>query len=147
PDGGAPQRLTERKTDVAYPTPVGRSIVLYVARDGEGSGPWLWALDLKRRDSRRVSFGPEQYTSIAASADGRRLVATIGHPKASLWSVPILSHLAEERDVKPFAVPSVRALSPRFGGTSLFYLSSLGTGDGLWRYRGGQTVEIWKGTD
>jgi Tol biopolymer transport system component len=49
--------------------------------------------------------------------------------------------------VKPFSVPTVRALAPRFGGTSLFYLSSLGTGDGLWRLRDGQVTEIWKGAD
>lgn len=94
-----------------------------------------------------MSLGLDQYTSIAASADGRKLVATVGAPKASLWSVPILDRLAEERDVKPFAVPTVRALAPRFGASSLFYLSSLGTGDGLWRYREGQALEIWKGAD
>jgi Tol biopolymer transport system component len=67
---------------------------------------------------------------------------------AGLWSVPILNNrLAEERDVKPFTVPTVRALAPRFGGSSLFYLSSLGTGDGLWRLRDGQATEIWKGAD
>jgi Tol biopolymer transport system component len=144
PTGGTPERLTERKTDVAYPTPVGSRTVLYVARDGDGSGPWLWAFDLKRKDSRRATFGLEQYTSLAASADGRKLVATIGNPKASLWTVPILNRIAEERDVKPFPVPTVRALAPRFGGASLFYLSSLGTGDGLWRYQDGQALEIWK---
>jgi Tol biopolymer transport system component len=29
----------------------------------------------------------------------------------------------------------------------LFYLSSRGGGDGLWRYREGQALEIWKGVD
>jgi Tol biopolymer transport system component len=55
--------------------------------------------------------------------------------------------MAEEHDVKPFPLPSVRALAPRFGGRSLFYLSSRGAGDGLWRYQDGQAVEIWKGAD
>ena len=36
---------------------------------------------------------------------------------------------------------------PRFGGASLFFLSSHGTGDGLWRYQDGQAYEIWKGAD
>jgi serine/threonine protein kinase/Tol biopolymer transport system component len=145
PGGGKPERLTEMHTDIAYPTPLGPGTVLFVARDADGSGPWLWALDLKRKASRRVSFGLEQYTSVAGSADGHRLVATIANPKASLWSVPILNRVAEERDVKPFTLPTLRALAPRFGGPALFYLSSLGTGDGLWRYRGGQALEIWKG--
>jgi Tol biopolymer transport system component len=147
PDGRHPERLTQRNTDVAYPTPVGNRTVFYVARDDDGSGPWLWAFDLKQKDSRRVSFGLEQYTSVGASADGRKLVATISHPVAGLWSVPILNRLAEEKDVKPFRVPTVRALAPRFGGAFLFYLSSLGTGDGLWRLRDGQVTEIWKGGD
>jgi Tol biopolymer transport system component len=147
PAGGNPERLTEINTDVAYPTPVGDRTVFYVARDEDGSGPWLWTFDLKRRDSRRVSIGLEQYTSVEASADGRKLVATISNPIAGLWTVPILDRVAEEHDVKPFAVPTERALAPRFSGSSLFYLSSLGTGDGLWRLRDGQATEIWKGAD
>src|SRR5271166_1894354 len=147
PAGRNPERLTQRNTDVAYPTPVGDRTVFYVARDGDGSGPWLWAFDLKRKDSRRVSVGLEQYTSVQASADGRKLVATISNPVAGLWTVPILDRVAEEHDVKPFTVPNVRALAPRFGGSSLFYLSSLGAGDGLWRLRDGQAAEIWKGAD
>jgi Tol biopolymer transport system component len=147
PAGRNPERLTQRNTDVAYPTPAGNRTVFYVARDGDGSGPWLWAFDLKRKDSRRASFGLEEYTSVEASADGRKLVATISNPVAGLWSLPILNRLAEEHDVKPFTVPTVRALAPRFGGASLFYLSSLGTGDGLWRLRDGQVTEIWKGAD
>jgi Tol biopolymer transport system component len=147
PAGRNPERLTQRNIDVAYPTPVGNRTVFYVARDGDGSGPWLWAFDLKRKDSRRASVGLEQYTSVEASADGRKLVATISNPVAGIWSVPILNRLAEEQDVKPFTVPTVRALAPRFGGASLFYLSSLGTGDGLWRLRDGQVTEIWKGAD
>jgi Tol biopolymer transport system component len=145
--GRNPERLTQSNTDVAYPTPVGTRTVFYVARDEDGSGPWLWAFDLKRRDSRRASVGLEQYTSVEASADGRKLVATISNPVAGLWTVPILDRVAEEGDVRPFPVPTERALAPRFSGSSLFYLSSLGTGDGLWRLRDGQVTEVWKGAD
>jgi serine/threonine protein kinase/Tol biopolymer transport system component len=147
PAGRNPERLTQINTDVAYPAPVGDRTVFYVARNEDGSGPWLWAFDLKRRDSRRVSVGLEQYTSVQASADGRKLVATISNPIAGLWTVPILDRVADEHDVKPFTVPTERALAPRFGGSSLFYLSSLGTGDGLWRLRDGKVTEIWKGAD
>jgi serine/threonine protein kinase/Tol biopolymer transport system component len=147
PSGSHPERLTQVNSDVAYPTPVGDSTVFYVAPDADGSGPWLWAFDVKRMVSRRASVGLEQYTSVQASADGRKLVATISNPVAGLWTVPILDRLAEERDVKPFKAPNVRALAPRFGGSSLFYLSSHGAGDGLWRLRDGQATEIWKGAD
>jgi hypothetical protein len=53
----------------------------------------------------------------------------------------------EWKRAEPCAIPTVRALAPRFGGTSLFYLSSRGTGDGLWRYQDGKAEEIWKGAD
>ena len=145
--GGEPERLTHHNNQVDSPAPIDRRTVVYVARDQDGSGPWLWALDVEKKVTRRASFGLEQYTSVAASSDGRRLVATVANPGASLWTVPILDSPAEERDVKRFALPTVRALAPRFGGPTLFYLSSHGAGDGLWRYQDGQALEIWKGAD
>jgi len=147
PNGGEPERLTQHNSEVSSPAPLDLQTVLYVARDRDGSGPWLWALDVNRKTTHRISFGLEKYVSVAASADGRHLVATESSPIPSLWSVPILNGVAEERDAKPYPVGTVRALGPRFGGTSLFYLSSRGTGDGLWRYQDGQTTEIWKGSD
>lgn len=147
PKGGEPERLTWHNSEVSSPAPLDSTTVVYVARDRDGSGPWLWALDVNRKTTHRISFGLEKYVSIAASADGRRLVATEASPIASLWSVPILNRVADERDVKPYPVGTVRALGPRFGGTSLFYLSSRGTGDGLWRFEDGQATEIWKGSD
>jgi Tol biopolymer transport system component/tRNA A-37 threonylcarbamoyl transferase component Bud32 len=148
PDGGEPERLTHHNSEVRSPAPLGLRTVVYVARDRDGSGPWLWALDMNRKTTHRISFGLEKYVSVAASADGRHLVATEASPIPSLWSVPILNNrVAEERDAKPYPVGTVRALGPRFGGTSLFYLSSRGTGDGLWRFEDGQTTEIWKGSD
>ncbi len=147
PDGGAPERLTQHNSEVSSPAPLDKRTVVYVARDRDGSGPWLWALDVSRKTTHRISFGLEKYVSVAASADGRHLVATEASPIPSLWSVPILNRVAEERDAKPYPVGTVRALGPRFSGTSLFYLSSRGTGDGLWRYQDGQTTEIWKGSD
>ncbi|HUK18842.1 MAG TPA: protein kinase [Bryobacteraceae bacterium] len=147
PNGGEPERLTEHNSEVSSPAPLDLRTVVYVARDRDGSGPWLWALDVNRKTTHRISFGLEKYVSVAASADGRHLVATESSPIPSLWSVPILNRVAEERDAKPYPVGTVRALGPRFGGTSLFYLSSRGTGDGLWRFQDGQTTEIWKGSD
>ena len=93
-----------------------------------------------------MSSGLEQYTTIAASADGRRLVASVASPRAGLWSVPILDRLVVAGEVQPYRLPAVRALAPRVRGTSLFYLSALGTGDGLWRFKDGQSLEIWRGS-
>jgi len=82
---------------VAYPAPIDNRTVLYVARDQDGSGPWLWALDVERKLTRRVSFGLEKYTSVAASADGRRLVASVASPGPSLWSVLAIDQLRNVR--------------------------------------------------
>jgi len=83
---GEPERLTQHNGVVSYPTPIDRRTLIYVARDQDGSGPWLWALDLERKATRRISFGLEKYTSVAATSDGRRLVATVSNPTAGLWS-------------------------------------------------------------
>jgi Tol biopolymer transport system component len=147
PEGGEPERLTRHNSQVSSPAPLDVRTVIYTARDRDGSGPWLWALDTNSKTTHRISFGLEKYVSVAASADGRHVVATEASPIPSLWSVPILNRVAGEKDAKPYPVGTVRALGPRFGGTSLFYLSSRGTGDGLWRLQDGKTTEIWKGSD
>ena len=145
--GGNPERMTEHNNDVAYPTPLDARTVLYVSREEDGSGPWLWELDPQHKRTRRSSFGLEKYTSLAASADGRRLVATVANPSATLWTVPILDHEVTESEAKPLAIPTLRALSPRYRGSSLFYLSSTGGHDGLWRYQNGHALEILRGAD
>jgi serine/threonine protein kinase/Tol biopolymer transport system component len=147
PSGGMPERLTHLGRDIRYLRPLDKRTMLYVSPDQNGAGPWLWAFDTERRVSRRISSGLDVYSSVDTSLDGRRLVASVSNPTANLWSFPILDRPAEERDVKVYSVPTVRAFAPRYGGTSLFYLSSSGGGDGLWRYDNGQTVEIWKGSD
>jgi dipeptidyl aminopeptidase/acylaminoacyl peptidase len=148
PDGGGLEQLTHGKLDVRYPTPLDERTVIFSARATDGAGPWLWAVDVETRVTRRASVGLEQYASVAASTDRRRLVATVQDPRAGLWSVPILDRPATESDAEPFAdLSTARALAPRFGGSSLFYLSSLGSGDGLWRYRDAQVEEIWRGSE
>jgi serine/threonine protein kinase/WD40 repeat protein len=148
PDGGSPERMTEHNGDVLSPAPIDSHTILYVARDQDGSGPWLWALDPTLKKSRRVSFGVERYISVAATPDGRHLVATVANPGGSLWTAPILTdRSAEEADVKPLALPVADASAPRFGAETLFFLSSSGTGDGLWRFENGQASEVWKGSN
>ncbi|MEP7308799.1 MAG: DNA-binding protein, partial [Acidobacteriota bacterium] len=147
PSGGSPERLTQQNAVVNLLTPLDSRTLLYLARAADRSGPWLWALDVPSKATRRVSSGLEQYTYVSASRDGRRVVATVANPTVSLWRVPLLDRLAEDRDAQPYPLPTARALGPRFGGTSLFYLSSRGTGDGLWRVQDRQAFEIRKGSD
>jgi serine/threonine protein kinase len=147
PSGGRPETIIDSRAAMNFVAPLDARTLLFVARAEDLAGPWLWSLDVDTRQARRVTTGIEQYLSVAASADGRRIVATVANPIAGLWSLPILDRQADERDMRPFAVPSVRALGPRFGGGTLFYLSSRGAGEGLWRVENSQTSEIWKGAD
>ena len=146
-DGGAPEQLTFIKRDVAFPTIIDARTLVFVASDESGAGPWLWTMDLDTRAIHRASSGLERYASVAASADGRRLVASVVEARVGLWSVPIADRVASEQDVKPVDLPTTRALAPRFGGGTLFYLSSRGGNDGLWTHRDGDATEIWKGSD
>ncbi len=142
--GGSPEQLTHQHAAVNFLAPLDARTLLYVARAEDWSGPWLWALDVERKVTRRVSSGVDQYTSVSASRDGRRVVATVANPSASLWRVPLLDRPADDHDAQHYAlpVPTGRALAPRFGGSSLFYLSARGTGDGLWKVQSGQASEV-----
>ena len=147
PDGGEPKQLTHLNTDIAYPTLIDDRTLLFVAHNKEGAGPWLWAADAETGTSNRVSFGLEQYTALAATADGRRLAASVVNTQLNLWSVPISSRIVEEQGVEAFHLPTARAQGPRFGGGTLFYLSSIDGADGVWSYRDGIPLEIWKGSE
>jgi hypothetical protein len=124
------------------PTPLQQGI-LYIARERDREGPWLWSYDLAHKVSHRIAFGLEQYTSLSASSDGRRLAVTVANPTARLWSIPIRASIATEADVKPFPTESRRALAPRFRGAALYYLSSVGAGDRLWRREGDRSTDVW----
>ena len=147
PSGRSLERLTEGATAVNFMAPLDARTVLYVGRAPDRSGPWLWVLDVERKVSRRVNSGVGQYTSVSASRDGRRVVTTVANPTVSLWRVPLLERQAEDGDTQPYPVATARALAPRFRGRSLFYLSSSGSGDGLWRVENGQATEVSKGAE
>jgi Tol biopolymer transport system component len=142
--GGTPEQLTALRAAANHLAVIDQHTVLYVASAEDGSGPWLWSLDVETKATRRVISGVEHYSSVSASRDGRRVVATESNPKASLWRVPLLlDRQAEDRDVQPYVLPSALAFSPRFGGQSLFYVSR-GAGDRLWRVQDGDSSEVWK---
>lgn len=146
PNGQKLEQLTHLGTDVAYPTPINERTLLFVAHSQDGAGPWLWAIDIRSRKVYRVSSGVEEYTAVTATADGRRLAASIVNPRAGLWSIPIAQGTVKEQDVEAFQLPTARAWAPRFAAGTLFYLSSRDGADGLWRYRDGQALEIWRGS-
>ena len=147
PSGTSPERLTRQNAKINFLAPLDARTLLYIARPHDLAGPWLYTLDIASRITRRITSGLEQYTSVAASRDGRRVVATIANPTSTLMQVPLLDRVAEDRDIQPYPVPTTRALAPRIVGKSLFYLSSRGTNDGLWKFENGQTTEVWKSQD
>ena len=141
PSGGRPERLTNQNSDMRYLALLGDRTLLYVSPDQNGAGPWLWAYDIQRKVTRRISSGLEVYTSVDASADGRRLALAVANPTANLWSFPIIDRTVEEKDVKRYTLPSVRAYAPRFGGASLFiYLR----GARATAYGVSTTGKLWK---
>jgi serine/threonine protein kinase len=147
PSGASLERLTQQDAAIFFLTPLDARTLLYVARDKDGSGPWLWSLDVPSRTRRRVDSGLDQYTSVSASRDGRHVVATVTHPTASLWRVPLRDQTVEESDVRPYPVAGTRVFAPRFAGHSLFYLAASETGDRLWRTGDTEPFEFHKGVD
>jgi Tol biopolymer transport system component/tRNA A-37 threonylcarbamoyl transferase component Bud32 len=151
--GGPAERITNHNSRVAYPTLLDDRTLFYTATADDGTGPWLYSMDVDERVAHRVSTAVEHYTSIAASAASggqpRRLVATVSNPVVQLWSVPITSAVATEQDANRVELPTARSLAPRFSrDSSVWYLASRGGADGLWRLSAaGQSAEVWKPTD
>ena len=148
PTGGEPERLTFHDSRVTFPTLLGNRTLLYLATDDDGSGPWIYAMDVERRVPHRISTGVEEYTSLAASADGRRLVATVSRSRAGLWRVPIADRVIDESGATPISLPTARGLSPRVGPGYIIYRAPKAGTDGLWKLAdGGTSTELWNGLE
>ena len=115
--GGNPERLTHLDSEMRDPTRFGTRTKLYVAHESDGSGPWIWAFDTVHKTARRITFGLEKYTRISV---GRQPAphGDRGQPegRAVDRSDPPNS-VRTKRDVKPFGLPSSRALTPRVRGS------------------------------
>ena len=83
----APERITSHNSRVAYPAWLDARTLIYSATAEDGSGQWLYALDVEHRIPHRVSSGgvAEQYLSVDVSrARPRRVVTTVATQTASL---------------------------------------------------------------
>jgi serine/threonine protein kinase len=147
PTGGEPERLTFHNSRVTFPTLLDARTLLYLATDSDGSGPWIYGMDVARREAHRISSGVDEYTSLAASADGRRLVATISRSTASLWKVSIADRPVGTTDASPVALPSPRSLSPRFAPAFMVYRVPRAGTDAIWKLAEGRSTELWSGAD
>jgi len=147
PSGGTPERVTSQHLAINYLAPLDARRLLYVARAEDRSGPWLWMLDVKTGTSHRVPSGIDQYTSVSTSLDGKRIVATVANPSGSLWRIPLRDQPVKESDAEPYQLPVLAGLAqaPRFdpSSSSLFFLSTRGTRDGLWRIADGKATEVY----
>ncbi len=145
--GGQPERVTHHDARVKYPTLLDGRTLVYTAIAADGSGPWLYTTDVETRVARRISQGVERYTSFSASADGRRLAATVSNPSAGLWTVPLAGSAQPESAAARFPLPTVSAGSPRYGPGYLLYLSSTSGAEGLWKFQGNAASELWSGSN
>ena len=147
-DGGTPERLTFHESRVVFPTFVDRRTLLYLATADDGSGPWVHALNVERRVSQRISTGVDPYTSIAASADGRRIVGAVSRSTSGLWRGTIDDRPIDESRAVRIALRTAHGLSPRFGPNYMLYRVSTSGTEGLWKVGEGQkATELWNGRD
>jgi Tol biopolymer transport system component len=143
PSGGDPEQITSHNTRVTYPVLLDRRTLLYLATDRDGSGPWLYALDVEKRIPHRISQGIETYTSLAASADARHLVLTAADSRASLWRVPLSEQPNEQSAPTRLALETGRGRSPRLGRDYVLYVSRREGREGIWKLADGKTSELW----
>ena len=145
----APERITSHNARVAYPAFLDARTLIYSATAEDGSGQWLYAVDVEHRIPHRVSSGiAQQYLSVDVSrARPRRVITTVAIPTASLWAIPISDRVQPEAAATRVPTPNTRARGPRFAPGYLAFLSSKGSADGLWKIESGAPMELWRGED
>lgn len=143
PAGGSPERITSHNGRVTYPVLLDKRTLLYLASDPDGSGPWLYSMDVERRIPHRLTSGLDRYTSLAASADGRRLVLTPASPKRTLWRLGISDSPADASAPSRSPVTTSTGFSPRLGPNYLLYISATGTSESIWKLANGTDAELW----
>jgi len=143
PEGGTPERITSHNETVGYPVLLDRRTLLYIANDSDGSGPWLYGMDVERRVPHRLSPGLERYTSLAASGDGRRLVLTLATPKRTLWRSRIAPLGAVATEPVQVSLSTSTGFSPRLGPDYLLHISSTGANESIWKISAGTAKELW----
>jgi Tol biopolymer transport system component len=145
PAGGIPERITSHHGQVSYPVMLDRRTLMYLASDPDGSGPWLYSMDVERRIPHRLTPGLDRYTSLAASADGRRLVVTRATAHGTLWRLQIPDSPAVASEANRIPLTTSTGSSPRLGRDYLLYVSAAGAGESIWKLANGTSTELWRG--
>ncbi len=145
PAGGNAERITSHNGRVTYPVLLDQHTLLYLAGDSDGSGPWIYSIDVDHRIPHRISSGLDRYTSLAATADGHHLVATLTDPKRTFWRLPLNDSSAKMSVPAPVSLTTSTGLSPRLGPGYLLYVSTAAMGDSIWKLANGTGTELWSG--
>jgi Tol biopolymer transport system component len=143
PSGAGLKRITTQNARITYPVMLDRRTLLYLATDADGSGPWLYAVDVERPVAHRISSGLESYTSLATSADGAHLVATIATSRTSVWRMSLTENGTGATVASDPSIVLPNAVSPRLGSDGLIYVSWRGDRQGIWSQKNGTAREIW----
>ncbi len=141
PAGDGLEQLTHQNARVTYPVMLDRRTLVYLATDPDGSGPWIYGLDVEHPVPRRLTAGLETYSSLSASADGERLIATTANPRNSLWRLTLDQ---KNPGVARPTLVSASALTPRVGPGFLVFVSSRGGAPGIFTLTDGKTRELWR---
>jgi len=145
PAGGTPERITSHSGRVSHPVLIDRHTLMYLAGDSNESGPYLHSVDVERRIPRRLTSGLDRYTSLAASADGRRLVVTLASSKRTLWRLRIAGSPTDVSTAARIPLTTGAGFSPRLGPNYLLYVAATGTNESIWKLANGTGTELWRG--
>src|SRR6202034_628382 len=133
PAGGTPERITSHNGQVSYPVLLNRRTLMYLASDPDGSGPWIYSMDVEHRNPHRLISDLNRYTSLAASADGHRLVVTRATPNRTLWRLRIGDAPVAVSDANRIPLTTGTGFSPRMGPNYLLYVSATDTAESIWK--------------
>jgi Tol biopolymer transport system component len=135
------ERVTQHNGRVSYPVMLDRRTLAYLVNEADGSGPWIYGLDIGHPIPHRLTSGLETYTSLAGSADGMRLIATTVNPRSSLWRIQLN---AKNATADPPIALEANAFAPRLGPNLIAFISTRNGSPGLWTMTQGVAHEIWR---
>jgi Tol biopolymer transport system component len=145
PAGGTPVRITPHGGYVSHPVFLDKRTLLYLASDSDASGPWLYSMDVERRVPHRLTSGLDRYTSLAASADGRRLVLTAASPRQTLWRLRLADSPAGASSATRISLTTSTGSFPRLGPGYILYVSETGPSTSIWKIAKGGDTQLWSG--
>jgi len=145
PAGGSAEQVTRHQGNVSHPIFLDGRTMMYLASSADGGGPWLYSMDVEHRIPHRLSTDLDRYTSLAASADGHRLVATLASPKRTVWRLQIPEAAGEVSKIAriPLKGGTGTVFSPRLGPNYLLYVAASNSSESIWKLADEKGTELW----